>query len=75
MVLLLFGDQVNALMPLNIDSQRLILVVGLAWLLYQVHMDHALAPRAFDIEAESEMLGAPPIRLGAAADVTVARPP
>lgn len=62
-LLVAIGNQINPLVALDIDGQRLILVVGLAGPLCQMDMDDALGAGALDVEFESQMLGAPLVRV------------
>lgn len=62
-------------MALDIHRQRLILVLGLARPLGQMHMHHPLSQRTLDIKLEAQMLRTPPVRLLSTADIPIARPP
>src|SRR4051812_1769703 len=62
-------------MAFDIHGQRLILIVILAWPLYQMDVNYALASWSFHIESKPQMLRAPLILLGSAADVPIACPP
>jgi len=61
-------------MPLDIHSQRLILVVRLTGSLGQMDMNDALAERALDIEFEAQVVGAPLVCLLNTTDVAIAGP-
>lgn len=61
-------------MPLDIHSQRLILIIRLTGSLGQMDMDDALAQWPLDIELEAQMVGAPLVRLLGTTDVAIAGP-
>jgi hypothetical protein len=61
-------------MTLDVHSQRLVIIVILAWSLGQMYMYYALPKRPLNIEPEAQMLSAPLVRLFGTAEVAIARP-
>jgi hypothetical protein len=72
--LFIVTHQVDSLVTLDIDGERLVLVLSLTWSLGQMHMYDALTKRALDVELEAQMLCAPLVRLFGAAQIAIARP-